>query len=171
MDFTVWQIGAVNGSECEALAWGNADEWAPAFAAPVQTPAYNGTSVTDLPDGYCVVTPAGVTKSTNVDGEIVFDELVQGVDYVAETDYEHATTANGEPVTIASHSAPFYVTLPLAANLGTEAAPSYQWIYDVHAYPKNQDIESPVKTVVGPAVPLVGENITWTITGTVPPPR
>lgn len=92
---------------------------------------------------------AGVTAA---DGLLTFDPLPLGLYYVEET---------GTPAG-ARAAAPFLVTLPL-----TDPTTLGDWLYDVHVYPKNI-ITTAGKTVEDEGA-AVGDTISWTITGDIPP--
>lgn len=71
------------------------------------------------------------------------------------------TSAGTNPTV--SLSAPFIVTLPLMQEGSSPA----NWLYDVHAYPKNQLVDPPTKEVGEPAG-MVNGKIPWTIKQTIP---
>ncbi|MCD8130149.1 MAG: SpaH/EbpB family LPXTG-anchored major pilin [Lachnospiraceae bacterium] len=71
--------------------------------------------------------------STNDNGQIVFDDLEQGLYLVVET----AVTAN-----VGTTTDPFFVSLPLSVSDGSG------WIYDVYVYPKNQTSEPTIDKLV-----------------------
>ncbi|MCI1983230.1 MAG: SpaH/EbpB family LPXTG-anchored major pilin [Bifidobacteriaceae bacterium] len=67
---------------------------------------------------------------------------------------------------IVTKTAPFLVTIPL--NLVDENGDATnQWLYDVHAYPKNNTVEDPVKKAEDPDDHLGGV-IGWSVTQTLP---
>ena len=72
------------------------------------------------------------------DGIAVFSGLPVGAYLVRET---------AAPANIVERSAPFVVTVPTPA-VGTDAG---KWLYDVHVYPKNQELDDPTKTIVNQA--------------------
>lgn len=151
VDFTIWQIGKDNAGTCEALDLTKSAAWdsVPTGVAPTNLAGVEAA-------GYCLVAPTtGTTLTTDEDGELTFSELALGLYYVQETD---------APAEVVSKSAPFYVSVPLPHEDGS-------WIYDVHAYPKNQVLEAPQKTVNEDATQVglhVGSTVEWTITQTVP---
>lgn len=63
---------------------------------------------------------------------------------------------------VVSPVAPFLVTIPLFQKGSTGT-----WLYDVHAYPKNQELTNPTKTVSTPASELNGP-VTWTVRAPIP---
>jgi fimbrial isopeptide formation D2 family protein/LPXTG-motif cell wall-anchored protein len=71
------------------------------------------------------------------------------------------TSAGTNPTV--SLSAPFIVTLPLMQEGSSPA----NWLYDVHAYPKNQLVDPPTKEVSTPEG-MVDGKIPWTINQTIP---
>jgi fimbrial isopeptide formation D2 family protein len=90
--------------------------------------------------------------NTGADGELAFGALSLGVYLVTETD-------PGENP-IAQPSAPFLVTMPLPTGDST-------WLYDVNVYPKNAVTEV-TKTVDDSSAFGLGDDVNWTITGSVP---
>ncbi len=151
-EFTIWQLGKMDEGVCKALNLGTYDDWegVPTGPAPKTLDAVKAA-------GFCVVNEEGTAQTTGNGGVTTFTNLGLGLYYVQETD---------APANIVSKSAPFYVSIPLPHE--TE-----NWIYDVHAYPKNQEAENPVKTIntdeEQPDKGLsVGKEVEWTITQTVP---
>lgn len=159
VDFTIWRLGMPGANGCTPIDLTDTKAWTdkiPTGTAPATLDEVKAA-------GFCVVDPAaGTTVTTNDSGEAKFDSLAIGLYYVDETDSSEATNA-GEPVSVVSEAAPFYVTVPLP-NKG-------DWIYDVHAYPKNQTLDAPVKTINSDADQgglKVGDTVKYTITQTVP---
>jgi fimbrial isopeptide formation D2 family protein/LPXTG-motif cell wall-anchored protein len=101
-------------------------------------------------NGYSFGTP--VAKTTANGGLASFD-LPHGLYKVSETK---------APANVASRSADFLVTLPLANDKVAGG-----WIYDVNVYPKNS-VVNPTKEVAAPEVPVIGNDIVWTINADVP---
>lgn len=93
----------------------------------------------------------GRTGLTDANGLLSFTGLPLGLYYVEET---------GTPAG-ARAAAPFLVTLPLT-DPGTRGG----WLYDVHVYPKN--IITAAGKTVEDSDTIVGDTITWTITGDIP---
>ncbi|QYH19206.1 SpaH/EbpB family LPXTG-anchored major pilin [Corynebacterium aquatimens] len=87
---------------------------------------------------------------TNNDGELKFDGLAKGLYRVVET----SAPAGVVP------GAPFLVYVPMTNSEGTD------WIYDVHAYPKNT--ENTVKKEVKDEWANAGDKYTYTLTTGVP---
>ncbi len=149
VEFTIWRLGKTVGDDCVALDMSQAADWdlMPSGAAPAD-PA-------DLPEPLCLADEGTVGGPTLADGIVKFDELAFGLYYVDET---------YAPPQIVSKAAPFYVSIPLLYKDGS-------WLYDVHAYPKNQELDVPEKTI-NPDVEqtglVVGSTVEWTITQTVP---
>lgn len=157
--FTIWQLGIEGADGCEAIDLTNTNAWTddlPTAGAPATLAAVEAA-------GFCLVDPtAGTTLTTNEDGQLTFPNLDISLYYVQETDSSGAYDADG-PVTVVSQAAPFYVTIPLA-NDG-------DWIYDVHAYPKNQVLDAPVKVINETEDQdglTVGDTVEFTISQTVP---
>lgn len=152
-EFTVWQLGKTKGGQCEALDLSKYEAWesVPKTAAPKTLDEVKTT-------GLCLVNENGTVQKTDDTGVTKFDNLALGLYYVQETN---------APSTIVSRTAPFYVSIPLPHK--TE-----NWIYDVHAYPKNQEGDAPSKTINSdehqPDKGLtLGSIVEWTITQKVPP--
>ena len=151
VDFTIWQLGKDSGGTCKAIDLTDTNAWAnvPATTAPATLDAVKAA-------GYCVVDPAaGTTKTTVGNGELTFSDLALGLYYVDETK---------APANVSSKTAPFYVSVPLPHTDGS-------WIYNVHAYPKNQVVDAPSKTIntdVNQGGLTVGSTVQYTITQTVP---
>lgn len=96
------------------------------------------------------------TTLTTVNG-VATGNFPVGVYYVEET----VTPAGATAV------APFYIALPLPLTSGTGADQVVTgWNRDVHVYPKNQQVTGE-KTVDDSRV-YAGENITYTVSGSVP---
>lgn len=156
VEFTIWRLGVDKSGTCKPIDLTDANAWnssVPTGKAPADIEAVKQA-------GYCVVsTDKGKTAA---DGSLNFDALALGLFYVAETDVSGAKDVNG-PVTVVSHAAPFYVTVPLP-NAG-------DWLYNVHAYPKNQIANSPSKTISDTTKQKglrVGDTVEYTITQAVP---
>ncbi len=153
VDFTIWRLGKDNAGTCEALDMTEPGDWSsvPTGIAPTTIAGVQA-------EGFCLVAPTvGTTQTTNAMGETTFSNLGLGLYYVQETD---------APAEVISRAAPFYMSVPLPHSDGS-------WIYEVHAYPKNQVLESPEKTInensEQPDMGLViGSTVEWTITQTVP---
>jgi fimbrial isopeptide formation D2 family protein/LPXTG-motif cell wall-anchored protein len=103
------------------------------------------------------------TATTGTNGVAVFNNgntLPIGLYLVTETEL---------PVEATNPSAPFLVTLPFPTGPG--GAPSNQWIYDVHAYPKNAVTDLTKTRVPAPANSVEARNpdlIRWAINSDVP---
>jgi fimbrial isopeptide formation D2 family protein len=97
------------------------------------------------------LTAAG-NGATSASGDLTFPSLPLGVYLVTETD------PGDNP--IAQPTAPFLVTIPLPTGDST-------WMYDVNVYPKNA-VTDLTKTVDDTAAFGLGDDVDWTISGTVP---
>lgn len=106
--------------------------------------------------GYTFGTPTTATTDSN--GAASFESLPLGLYLIQETD-------SGENNTVAPIE-PFLVTIPLNLQDNTGAATG-EWLYDVHAYPKNSVVGPPVKSVTDPTSNLNGSQ-TWSITQPIP---
>lgn len=105
--------------------------------------------------GFEAVNPQ--TMVTGGTGTAVFADLPVGL-YLVEETAVPATAAN-EEITPAM---PFLITVPL-----TDPVDRHQWVYDVHAYPKNV-VSSATKTVVDNPAFSLGDVVTWPISSTIP---
>lgn len=101
------------------------------------------------------------TVTTTADGSVVFDAGTERKAYaVCETDTTGASVG-GEAVTIVKKAAPFVVSVPMPYE--------NEWLYAVHAYPKNttagiiKTIESQPADAVG-----LGSVITFPVTTDIP---
>ncbi|MGV0111854.1 SpaH/EbpB family LPXTG-anchored major pilin [Arthrobacter sp. CP30] len=115
------------------------------------TPATAASRVT-LPDTF--------TATTGTNGVAVFNTLPVGLYLVTETVLPTGAT---------NPAAPFLVTLPFPTGPG--GAPSNQWIYDVHAYPKNSVTDLTKTRVPAPANSVEARNpdlIRWAINSGIP---
>lgn len=101
--------------------------------------------------------PAG-TGTTAADGTYKFSGLGVGLYIVTESNVAGATV-DGKPVSIAGAGQPFLVSIPSAVK--------GQWLYDVHAYPKNSTTAIE-KTVTEPTNPGLGSTVSWNVSATAP---
>ncbi len=98
-----------------------------------------------------------VTGDVAGTGTATFPSLEVGAYVVREID---------APSRIVEHAAPFIVTVPTPA-IGAQAG---QWLYDVHVFPKNQELLTPGKVISGQGADsaVLGDDITYEITQTIP---
>ncbi|WP_461013363.1 SpaH/EbpB family LPXTG-anchored major pilin [Trueperella pyogenes] len=101
----------------------------------------------------CVDRESKVVKTAE-DGSAKID-LPQGI-------YKVEETKSGNNL-VSTKSAPFLVTLPMPKG-------DNEWVYDVHAYPKNKLTEPgvPTKTASEPTKFVPGAEITWTVKASIP---
>lgn len=115
--------------------------------------AISGIKAADVTTANGYVFGTATTVTTGTDGSAT-STLPKGLYLVTET----GSGSNN----IVSPTAPFLVTLPLPQSNG-------KWLYDVHVYPKNQvNKTTPTKVVADPKAPVLGSEVTWTITAPVP---
>lgn len=96
-------------------------------------------------------------KATGADGSVKVPDLAHTLYYVAETDASGAKNAAGNPVNVVQKSQPFLVTVPFPQSNNSD-----QWIYDIHAYPKNALVDKPTKNVEDPGQQLaIGDTVNW----------
>ncbi|WP_404430771.1 SpaH/EbpB family LPXTG-anchored major pilin [Microbacterium lacus] len=113
--------------------------------------AYTGdpAEAPELVDG---ASGSGVTGAAGIDGVVTFGNLPVGAYLIEETNYPIGVTP----------SAPFIITVPL-----TNPTNDNEWIYNVHAYPKNA-ITTAEKTVEDSEDVKIGDDIEFTITADIP---
>ncbi|EKU45676.1 MULTISPECIES: SpaH/EbpB family LPXTG-anchored major pilin [Brevibacterium] len=140
VEFTIRQVLTANGEEVNLDTAAGWD-------------AIDGVVVADVlaGDGFTFGDP--ITVTTDANGQVT-QSLPHGLYIVEETD--------PGPNNIVSPAQPFLVTLPLPQTGG-------QWLYDVNVYPKNKTNQTtPTKEVSGPTAPVLGNDVTWTITAPIP---
>ncbi|OFI39495.1 fimbrial protein [Arthrobacter sp. SW1] len=139
--FTIQQVNTIDLST--NAGWDAAHNLSSVF-----NPADPAGSITGA--GYTLGT--GVTQTTATDGTAAFGSLPVGLYLVTETSYPSGVTP----------SAPFLISVPL-----TDPNNQNNWIYDVHAYPKNS-VTGAEKTVTDIDDVKLGDQIEFTITGDIP---
>lgn len=143
VEFTVTQVGVMDGSECVALDLTDAADWDGLEDLFDSAPA--------APAAPFCLTDTVQVKATDA-GEAAFG-LDVGIYFVQETDPGDNPIVSSVPN--------FYVSIPTSTGDG--------WNYDVVAHPKNQLMETPTKTISGDQAELVlGAEVTWTMTVPVP---
>lgn len=146
VEFTVTQVGRLDGTACVALDLTDADDWDGLdglFASQPTAPAAP----------FCLT---GVAQDDVTDAGSVEFDLAVGVYYVQETG------PGDNP--IVSPVPSFYVSIPTSDS--DEAG---GWTYDVVADPKNQLQEEPTKTITArPDALVVGSSVTWELTVPIP---
>lgn len=112
-------------------------------------------------DGYTLGNPTEVTTgAAGNPGEAKFADLPIGLYLVQETGHGS--------LPIVTTAAPFLVTIPLAEN-DAQGDATGNWLYHVHAYPKNQLVDEPTKEVADPtSVLATGAIVTWTVKAPIP---
>lgn len=94
---------------------------------------------------------------TQADGSTATKTLKQGFYLVCETK---------TPPEVLKAAAPFIVALPYPHH--DAKANTSQWIYDVHAYPKNTVVKAPIKKFAQIEGAGVGARVTFTVETTIP---
>ena len=150
VEFTVWKLGKKDGDNCKALDLTTYEAW-------TDLPKSAPKTITEVQNTFCLVNENGTAQTTDTNGETTFSKLDLGFYYVQETK---------APSNIVSKTAPFYVSIPLPHK-------EQNWIYDVHAYPKNQKGDAPKKEINADNGQAdngvtVGSVVEWTITQVVP---
>ncbi len=140
-EFTVAQVQGVDLTT--AAGWADANTLTPKTAIP---------RATNPDDTF--------TAITNTNGMAVFSTLEIGLYLVTETKLPDGAT---------NAVAPFLVTLPTPT--GANGTPSNQWVYDVHAYPKNAVTDVTKRRVPALSGSVEARNpdlIRWEINSPVP---
>lgn len=115
------------------------------------------------------------TKTTGDDGSVTFPKLAESLYYVEESDTNGAQIKNDngvfENVTVTGKVDPFFITTPLPHKTAT----SWEWLYDVNVYPKNDtSSDLPTKTPKTPTKLYVADDgstiIPWDISMPLTPP-
>ncbi|MDO5504118.1 MAG: SpaH/EbpB family LPXTG-anchored major pilin [Actinomycetia bacterium] len=134
VEFTAYEVGGVDLTTNEG--------WAAAAGLAAQSITQADIAAGSFTyEGVTYPLTVAGTATTGADGTATFDDLGVGFFVVVESDTSGATVG-GEPVTGAiTPAAPFFVTLPM-----THPTELNSWMYEVHAYPKNQD-DTITKTV------------------------
>lgn len=113
--------------------------------------------------------------TTGDDGSVKFDGLAESLYYVEETDTKGAQIKDAQgawkPVTVTGKVDPFFITTPLSHK----TANSWDWLYDVNVYPKNDTSNDlPTKTPQTPSKFYVDKDgstvIPWDISIPLMPP-
>ncbi len=141
VEFTINKVNTIDLAT--QAGWDAASTLSGAFSAADAT-----NSITAA--GYTLGASQAVTMDTA--GIATFSSLQLGLYLVQETNFPAGTTP----------SAPFLVTVPQ-----TDPKLKGEWIYDVHAYPKNS-VSVAEKTVSDAADIKVGDQIDFTITRDIP---
>lgn len=99
---------------------------------------------------------AETTKTTANGGTAQFVDLAAGVYLVRE--------GNTGDHKVIEKAQPFFVSIPFPSKVADKA----EWIYDVHAYPKNTVSDDGTKTLKDEAAQKVGDIVKWDIKYKVP---
>ena len=128
-------------------------------------------------DGHKFKTAAGNCKkqTTGEDGSAKFPGLAESLYYVEESDTNGAQIKDDkgewQSVTVTGKVDPFFITTPLPHKTAT----SWEWLYDVNVYPKNDTSNDlPTKTPKTPTKLYVADDgstiIPWDISMPLTPP-
>lgn len=151
VQFTVYKLTSIDLNTSEG--WDTISGLADTFPA--------GSSTCDVPngsDGNLAKEAQGDPQSTNATGDATFEDLPLGAYLVCETDISQAKV-DGKATTITSKSLPFIVTMPFPNG--------NDWLYSVHAYPKNGQ-STVTKQVNMPETLSLGSKITFDVTASIP---
>ena len=113
-------------------------------------------------------------QTTGDDGSATFKGLAESLYYVEESDTNGAQIKDGgewKSVTVTGKVDPFFITTPLPHKTAT----SWEWLYDVNVYPKNDTSNDlPTKTPKTPTKLYVADDgstiIPWDISMPLTPP-
>ncbi|MFJ6535611.1 SpaH/EbpB family LPXTG-anchored major pilin [Paenarthrobacter sp. NPDC091711] len=148
------------------------------------TPLSGATFTAALVQGVDLTTPAGWEQVSSLTPATAASRVNAAGTYTATTGSNGvATFNNGDTLPIGLYlvtetalpagatnpAAPFLVTLPFPTGPG--GAPANQWIYDVHAYPKNAVTDLTKTRVPAPANSVEARNpdlVRWAINSDVP---
>ena len=118
------------------------------------------------------------TQKTGKDGSATFPNLAESLYYVEESDTKDAQINKGtneqenwQSVTVTGKVDPFFITTPLPHKTAT----SWEWLYNVNVYPKNDTSNDlPTKTPKTPTKLYVADDgstiIPWDISMPLTPP-
>ncbi|MDO4259125.1 MAG: SpaH/EbpB family LPXTG-anchored major pilin [Actinomycetaceae bacterium] len=143
----------------------------PGGAKPIQGVEFTVHPITSVdltkPEGWAKVakmtpqearrnTTTPIVQTTNQAGETTFSNLAVGAYLVQETN---------APRNVSNRVADFIVTIPHPSKLqnGTTS-----WTYDVHVYPKNTVMPTPLKSVSDSATFSSGQELVWTVKQVIP---
>ncbi|MDJ0319946.1 SpaH/EbpB family LPXTG-anchored major pilin [Pseudarthrobacter sp. PS3-L1] len=148
------------------------------------TPLSGATFTAALVEGVDLTTPGGWDQVANLTPATAASRVTLANTYTATTGTNGVAVFNGGdtlpiglylvtetelPAEATNPAAPFLVTLPFPTGPG--GAPANQWIYDVHAYPKNAVTDLTKTRVPAPANSVEARNpdlIRWAIKSDVP---
>ena len=113
-------------------------------------------------------------QTTGEDGSTKFENLAESLYYVEESDTKDAQIKDDggkwKPVTVTGKVDPFFITTPLPHK----TANSWEWLYDVNVYPKNDTSDDlPTKTPKTPTKLYTDDGdaiIPWDISMPLTPP-
>lgn len=146
IEFTVTQVGRMNGGTCAPIDLTKAGQWTGLDALFASAPA--------APAGDFCLTDTKQVKVTEA-GQVTFD-LGVGVYFVEESGHGRNNVVSEVPN--------FYASVPTS-----EGTSGNGWNYDVVANPKNQLMGEPSKVISErPDALTVGSTVKWTITIPVP---
>lgn len=153
VQFTLQEVRNADGSPIDlstAAGWAQAKQAQQAFRADGTVPGFTIVGTDSANNG---------TATTDANGTATFPNLGLRLYLVSEGN----DTGNNN---ILTKAAPFLVTVPYPSkgNSNNNGTGDDTWIYDVHAYPKNEIADKPVKSVADPGTGVaVGDTVDWTI--------
>ena len=140
LDGVEFKIQPVNG-----LDLNKAEDW-----AYIKDLAYNNGNVTSGSKNFTLGTE--MSQKTDNKGVTKFDDLAAGVYLVTE--------GNTGTHNVTKKAQPFFVSIPLPTD--------NEWLYDVHAYPKNTVSDDGTKTLNDADSRKVGDDAKWEIKFSLP---
>ena len=148
------------------------------------TPLSGATFTAARVQGVDLTTPDGWTQVSSLTPQTAATRVTAADTFTATSGINGVATFNGGdtmpiglylvtetvlPAEATNPSAPFLVTLPFPT--GPSGAPANQWVYDVHAYPKNAVTNLTKTRIPAPANSVEARNpdlIRWAISSDIP---
>lgn len=123
---------------------------------------------------FVTVNPDCKKQITGEDGSTKFDKLAESLYYVEESDTKGAQIKDAQgvwkPVTVTGKVDPFFITTPLPHK----TANTWEWLYDVNVYPKNDTSDDVARKTPKTPTKLYTDNgdaiIPWDISMPLTPP-
>lgn len=176
IQFDIYQVGAAHDSKSPKVIPGGAGvRYTYQVKNDPKTVTANVNGTTHTYDLLPAETETNVIAfgKTNGAGELKYSDLKAGeylvIENLAASDgYQVAGDTNNE-ITIQTAIAPFVVAVPMTAE-DDNGNGNTSWNTDVHVWPKNRTLRATkeVATVETGQVPTMGDDLEFTIAGTVP---
>lgn len=179
VEFTVCKVTLKEGKDADAkkIDLSTAEGWKKIKDIQELDPssaARNAASFLKGDSAKFVTVDTDCTKqTTGEDGSTKFNGLAESLYYVEESDTKGAQIQDGgkwKPVTVTGKVDPFFITTPLPHKTDN----SWEWLYDVNVYPKNDTSDDvPTKTPKTPTKLYTDDGdaiIPWDISIPLAPP-